>query len=158
MKYKVITLNKKHIDKINKDVISAELSDERGVVTENVQIWQGFPDFQTITFGSEVEGEVIQTTNGKFTNVTLYAPKNQNSAQGGGYKAKVMEAAMQRKDASISKFQDNKEESIKTAGILRDTTLLTMAEVGKDGATDEVIKEVWERWHSWLTNKYNQPF
>jgi hypothetical protein len=158
MKYKVETLNKKHIASINKDVIEAELKDEAGLITPKVQIWQTFPGFETITFGSEVEGDIKTSTKGNFTNTTLYAPQRSAVGNYAQKKSSDIKTAMVQKEKSIEKFQDNKEQSIQKASVMRDATLLAIAEVGRDGVEKDILEAKWESWQKWLTGKWEQPF
>jgi hypothetical protein len=73
MKYIINELVKRHIEKLNKDVVDVKLDG----VNEKVTIWQDFPEFIALGVGSEVEGDIVTKVNGNFTNITLYPPKEQ---------------------------------------------------------------------------------
>lgn len=163
MKYTIKDLKKRHIDSINKDVIEASLEGTDGTKTDKVQIWQTFPSFETITFGTEVEGNLETKTKGNFTNITLYPistpPANGNYPK----KANMIGDAMKKKEASIEKFQDNKEASIKNAGTMRDATLLTVAMLNSATYKDviieiEEVQTMWTNWRKWLEGKADEPF
>lgn len=83
---------------------------------------EAFPNFDGIAPGAEVEGELWQSAAGKWY---LFPPKPQashggpNRGNGGAYKAKMIEETMQKKEASIGRFQDSKEFSIKVSSTFR---------------------------------------
>ena len=121
-----------------------------------------FPSFDELASGHDVEGELWQSTAGKWY---LFPPRPQTTpggasrGQGGAYKAKVMEEAMARKEVSIGKFQASKEESIKLAGCQRDAVLLTQTMFGNNIWSDPILSEEEKRsvlkkevikWRDWL--------
>lgn len=110
MKYKVLDVRRKTIEKLGKDVLDVSLKAEDGTQTDNVQIWQGFPGFDSITFDCTVEGDITVKQSGNYTNKTLYPPK----APTGGFKGGMggIKAAQERKADMIEKAQDRKSESI----------------------------------------------
>lgn len=154
MKYSIKDLKKKHIASIDKDVLEVTLEGVEGMV----QIWQGFPNFETITFSSVVEGDLQTKTKGAYTNTTLYPSKEVKKASSGGFGGGMGTKLMEKKEASITKFQANKDESIKMASVMRDATMLAIAESGNAGTPDEVLLERVEKWHKYLLNKWEQPF
>src|SRR3990167_4532288 len=112
-----------------------------------------FPNFDEISNGGSVKGNLWQSPQGKYY---LFAPKLNAGANkaSGGYKTQVIEKAMERKDASIGKFQDNKEQSIKISSTMRDAVLLTIAEKGDGVMTAEDMAENIIKWRKWLVNHW----
>lgn len=110
IKYTISTIERKHIDSINKDVANCKIADEQGnEYPKQVSIWSDFPNFATLDVGTEVEGEVKENTKGY---ASLYAPKVEGTKGGAGI-ARSMELkntnialAQQRKDASIHSAQE----------------------------------------------------
>lgn len=166
MKYQVETLKCKHIDSINKDVINAELKEigGNGAIERDVQIWQGFPNFETITFGSVVEGEIHSKTKGNYTNKTLYAIDTKQATTGnsgpsrGGFKAN-MAAIVEKKAENIEKAQTRRETSIELSGTARDATILTQTLVANnpEPVTMEQMQSIWLKWRAWLLGQYGDP-
>lgn len=144
MKYEIRNIERKHIDKLDKDVLEVDVFDGEKDIA-GVSIWQGFPDFEKITFGSSVEGDIVVKPNGKYTTKTLYAPKSSGPMRSAG----AITKAMDRKEAGISKFQESKEESIKISSTMRDAVLLTTAQ-GIEGKTDAEVQEKVSEWRKWL--------
>lgn len=144
MKYEIRNIERKHIDSLNKDVLECDVFDGEKEIA-GVSIWQGFPDFDKITFGSSVEGDIVTKQKGNYLTKTLFAPKGSAPMRGSG----AITKAMDRKEAGISKFQENKEESIKISSTMRDAVLLATAQ-GIEGYSDEGVKEKVANWRKWL--------
>jgi len=72
MEYKISTLEKKTTS-TGKVKIDAELIDVSGTTIEGVTIWDSFPNFNSITFGTLVSGDIVTKQNGKYTNKTHLA-------------------------------------------------------------------------------------
>lgn len=79
----------------------------------------------------------------------------------------AIKEAMQKKEASIEKFQDSKEQSIKLASCQRDSVLLVVAEINASRGVAEDwnekdIKEKIIKWRNWflLSDEFNNvpPF
>ncbi len=157
MKYKINWLERKTLS-TGKVKIDATLIDEAGVTIDKVTIWDSFPDFANLAPERTVEGDITVKQNGQYTNKTLNAPKT----SGGGFnKSAMTEKLMDKKQGNIEKSQDRKEESIIRASCQRDATLLTCAFISKmpeDMVSGDIMKETWEKWHAWLTNKAELPF
>lgn len=66
---------------------------------------------------------------------------------------KTLGQAMERKEQSISRFQDTKELSIQVMSSGRDSTLI-ITTFYKD-LSDEEIKEKWLMWRAWFFSKYD---
>lgn len=126
----------------------------------DVTIWADFPGFTELTPGMSVEADIKPASDPKYK-PSLTAPRSSHKASGGGYKARVMEDAMVRKETSISRFQTNKEESIKLMSAQRDAVLIvtTMYDAGAWG--EEEMKRQILKWRDWfLSEKFNEtlPF
>lgn len=152
MKLKINWLEKK-----NNDWIVANLLQEDGTEIKEVSInrtaknGQVFPNFDGLAPSLDIEGELWQSQAGKNY---LFAPKPKLEAPefikkgNGAYKTQQIEKSMERKESSITKFQDNKEWSIKVSSTMRDAVLLAIAE-GKPEA-DRVLA-----WRKWLWNNWD---
>jgi len=127
---------------------------ETGVVAEDVAIWADFPGFFDLVEGSETQGSIEEKQVGKYTNRMLRAGTFNPSP----IKAAISTgAAMETKARGIERAQDRKEESIRAASIIRDSTILTAAFAqGKDVSVDD-MKEVWTNWNVWLTKQWDNP-
>lgn len=152
MKYEIRNIERKHIDSLNKDVLECDVFDGEKEIA-GVSIWQGFPDFDKITFGSSVEGDIVVKQKGNYLTKTLFAPKGSAPMQSAG----AITKAMDRKEAGISKFQENKEESIKISSTMSGAVSLAVAEGSSDLA--EAVKR-WRLflWQSWDDHKNYPPF
>ena len=150
------SLEKIEVKKVNvagkpKSVADVELLDDKGVLTKGVGIWEDFPDFEKITFGSKVVGTIYEKGQYK----TLYPPKAPKEGGNPAYRTKLMNDAMERKEKSIGQFQASKEESIKLAGCQRDAVLIvtTMMQTNKPVWGEAEIKDQIAQWMNWLLNK-----
>lgn len=151
MKYKLGTPNKRFIEKLSKSVIEVDLTDEQGIVHPKVQLWQGFPEFETLTFDSVVEGDLVTKQKGEFTNTTLYAKKTYT-----GWKPKTsgaVEAAQVTKE-SVKESIDRKEAGIILSSTFRDATLIALAMYDKDFMNPEEFKKSWLEWRTWLIDQF----
>lgn len=141
MKYEILWLEKKTTS-TGKPYYKLSLKDEQGNTTENVSMWSDFPNFANIAPGHFVTGDVKENDKGY---KTIYAPKPVsmgNSGALGGYKAKVMNDAMEKKAGYISNAQENREHGIKVSSTIRMAVDMAIAE-GKP--TAENIKD-WRKW------------
>lgn len=75
MKYIIKNIEKRHIDKLNKDVAETELENIEGLTINKVTIWSDFPNFENLIVGSEIEGDVVEKEKNGYKNVTMYAPR-----------------------------------------------------------------------------------
>jgi hypothetical protein len=149
MKYLIKDLKKKHIEKLNKDVIEAQVEEVgTNVITDKVQIWAGFPDFETITFGSVVEGDIVKKVSGNFTNITLYPVKQAYVPKGGG----GIKAAQERKADMIEKAQERKSDSI----AFFNATNSAIALVKGVGFSTEDTKAEIVFWREWFLSEYRK--
>ncbi len=109
------------VENKNADWKVAQLIDEAGVKSIDVSVNRTnkknevFPNFDGITPGASVEGELWTSAAGKHY---LFAPRAQKSSggaykgNGGASKAQVIEKAQERKEGMIKDAQERKEESI----------------------------------------------
>lgn len=75
MKFIIKEFTKRHIEKLNKDIIEASVEDIDGITTNKVQMWQEFPNFNSIEVGSEIEGDLVEKEKNGFKNITIYPPR-----------------------------------------------------------------------------------
>ncbi len=144
MKYYVVEVNMTKTP-TGKTLHKAELRDEEGVRHEGVAMWGS--NWPTVEQNSEVEGELNIQKNGKFTNKTLYPKTTYKTFQA---KPSQINQAMERKETSIAKFTDRKEEAIRMAGAQRDAVLIVTT-FGKDILdNDEDIKKQVEKWYKYF--------
>lgn len=152
------------MEKKNEDWIIATLKSENGVALEEVSInrknkkGEVFPKFDEIVAGADVEGELWQSSAGKWY---LFAPKAVKMAVGGAYKGQMMEKAMDKKNESIARFQGDKELSIKIASTFSQSVALAIAEFQANRQTSvggpslEVLQKKW-RDYCWTHYDFNE--
>lgn len=109
-----------------------------------------FPNFNAITLGGTVEGDLWQSSAGKWY---LFAPKAPKQGQGGVFKAKVIEEAQVRKESSINRTMDRKEESIKLSSAQRDAVLIVTTFYKDSGIDAQEIKEQIVKWRDWFLSE-----
>lgn len=146
MQYKITKIDRK-VTSSGKSMASVSLESLQGAKIENVAIWDSFPRFPDLTIGTEVEGDIVEKQNGQYVNRSLYAPKQPTGRTGGNSGVKV---AMERKEASIAKFQDKKEESIALSGAQRDAVLIVTELKRVIGLPDEDIQSEIIKWRNWF--------
>jgi hypothetical protein len=129
----------------------ATVKDPQGKTTE-VNIWEDFPNFAGLMNGSKISGEVVPPKDPKYK-PSLYAPRTPKTGSQSTYKTKLMNDAMEKKEASISHSQDRKEEAIKLASAQRDAVLMVTM-INKDRSTSEsALKEEIIKWRDWFLSK-----
>ncbi len=107
MKYEIVSLERKRIDSIQKDVINCDMKDEQGnLYDKKVSIWEGFPGFTEIIEGSTVEGDIIVNDKGY---ASLKAPKAATGARPN------MDRLMDKKKENIIEVQGKRGEQISKA-------------------------------------------
>lgn len=147
MQYKLASVEDKNADW---KVVSLEMSE--GNFQEDVSVnrtnkkGEVFPNFDGIQVNATVEGELWQSSGGKWY---LFAPrpKPAPSAAGGGMRG--VAAAQTRKREDIAAAQENKSHAIKVASAMRDATLL----IGSMGYKFETAEEMWEM-HKIIRSRY----
>ena len=164
MKYKLSWVEKKHIDKLNKDVLECDATDEQGNSVK-FSIWSDFPNFAEINASSTLEGNLWNKPG--TTSWTLYPPKPEQTTQGGaytkpqgGFKA-GMAKMVEQKQQGIKEAQETKHEAIKEAGAQRDAVLIVTTfypELASDPLlTSEKEKVIQEKYMHWREFFLNQP-
>ena len=119
------------------------LVDEKGDKFENVST------FDKVVNGGEIEGEVVKK--GEYLNF-----ESKKAVANAGYKERVMEQTMARKEGSIAKFQDNKDWSIMTSSTMRDAVLLAIAELNATpNANAGTLTSRIENWRNWLVSHWD---
>lgn len=146
-KYIVNTLEKKTTS-TGKIKLDAELRDEQGNIIRNVTIWGDFLNFNTITFGSEVDGDLKPNKDPKY-GPTLYPITTYKT-----FAAKPkpnMTAVMEKKAENIAVAQGNKELGIKVSSTIRMAVDLAIAELGSGHTyTPSDIQQKVLYWRQWL--------
>lgn len=148
MNYKITAIETKTTS-TGKTMKKATIVDEGGVETTDVAIWDSFPNFANLEVGSEVASELEIKQNGNYTNKSLKTPANRTT---GAYtrSSGAITKAMEKKEASIEKFQDNKEEGIKISATMRDAVLCAIAEYNKDPHNLDTLEELIRKWRKIL--------
>lgn len=135
------------IEAKNPDWKTASLIGEDKTAYQDVSInrtskkGEAFPNFDGLMNGGEAEGEIWQSAGGKWY---LFPPKPQTTpsgaprGSGGGFKAKMIDEAMAKKEQSIGRFQASKEESIRLASAQRDSVLVVV-HLYKEIAEDPIM-------------------
>lgn len=138
-----------------------EVQDEAGAVFK-VNVFSEFPDFANIKQGSVLRGQLV--AKGQYTNLISETLGKARGGAGSTFKTAQIEKVMDTKRADISKFQDNKETSIKIASTMRMAVDLAIAEyANKNDLTsmESLIKKwrtfCWENWDFDVVND-SQPF
>jgi hypothetical protein len=151
MKISIKDLKKKRIEKLGKDVIEAQVEEVgTGVITDKVQIWGDFPSFETITFGSVLEGDLVTKVSGNFTNITLYPPKPAYTPKSGGMGG--IKAAQERKEVMIEKAQERKSDSIAFFNATNSAIALVKdLKLNMDDTKAEIVF-----WREWFLSEYRK--
>lgn len=103
-----------------------------------------FPALETLVAGAEIEGSIVIDGNYKNLVSAIEKPKG-NPA----YKSQQIEKSMERKENSISKFQDTKELRIKVASSMNKAIDLAIAEI-KDIRTLNTLEQDILKWRTWI--------
>lgn len=110
--------------------------------------------YDEVIYEKVVEGAEFELIkDGNFDKIKYDKPAPKGN--GGAGVAKMME----KKEASIEKFQDKKEEVISKMAIFRDATLLTQVWASKQLEVSTIeIQAKWKEFHTWLQGKMDEPF
>ena len=118
MKYKVISVQERTSQTTGKPYKTVSFEDGEGFEIRSVGV---FDKLSEVVVGAELEGEVVDSANGKFKNFNF--PRTAKVGSNSGMIAKAQET--KRKD--IEHFQETKMDSIRMSGAMRDaTTILNM--------------------------------
>lgn len=131
----------------DKKYIEATLKDESGTEFK-VSAWNGEYEGK-----DEIECELEKNDKGywKFKKAKLEKPNFIKA------KEAQMEKAIERKESSIGKFQDNKEWSIKVASTMNKAVDLAIAEYGNKTVLDNLDEGI-KKWRKWLWNNWDVDF
>jgi hypothetical protein len=104
-----------------------------------------FPNLESLVDGAEIEGAVV--VDGQYKNLVASIEKKGNS----NFKTAQIEKVMETKRQDISKFQDNKELSIKVASTLRMAVDVATSLTSEQMQTTTMQEEItwWREWF-WL--------
>jgi len=107
----------------------------------------------TLAVGQDIEANAWQ--NPKNSKWSLYPIEDRKprSGAGGAYKEKVIGEAMQRKEVSIGKFQDNKEWSIMTASSMNKAIDLAIAEY-RDETILDTLEQGIKKWRDFIITNW----
>lgn len=156
MKYKISCLERGETS-TGKKKATATLIGEDGKQLD-VTIWGDFPNFAELMPGSEIEGELRPSSDPKYK-PSLSPPRVSKTGQGGGYKAQVVEKAMERKESGIARFQASKEESIKIASTFTAAWTTAIAvwqeQCRNSSSTVDDIRVLFERWRKFYWENYD---
>ena len=140
-----ITAIESKTTKTQKPYKSCAVKNESGADFK-VNIWSDFPDFANLQVGSIVRAKLEQ--NGQYWNIVSETQSNPRG--NAGFKTAQIEKTMERKEKSISNFQDNKELSIKIASTMRGAIDLAIAEYTRNPNSLDNLDALIEKWREWL--------
>ena len=128
----------------------ASVTPENGTRTDDVAVFDSYSQYGDIAPGRVVEGVLKEKEYQGKKSYTLedgnLGPKPDSL---GGYKQKMINETMEKKNSSIREFQGNKEESIRLAGCQRDAVLLVTTFLPRESDTDYIKTKIIE-WRDWL--------
>lgn len=158
MKINVTWVEQKELPSGSK-LINGTFVDDKGTQFE-ATIWEKdkegkvFPNFAQITAGQSIDGNPWKNpTNGK---ITIYPPKPEILTSGAPRGA----GAQARKEASITKAQDRKEENIKYSSTMRDAVLIATtlwASYADHEPGSSEMEESVKYWRQWLWEHWDDP-
>lgn len=130
------------------------VKDEKGIVIEGVTAWSNLKCFESIVSGASVSNVIVQE--GEYNGRKDYTMKDEifgNMPAGLRQYAKPnMAAVMQKKEESITKSQDRKEDGIKISSTARDATLIVTTffkadiEAIVDATESSKFSEIMKKW------------
>lgn len=149
--YKVVAAEEKTAS-TGKKYKSFTLADD----ARKISIWPDNPEYSKVVLGGSIRGKVVQK--GDWYNFVAENALRGSQGATSGFKQKVIEETMQKKEASITKFQGAKEEGIKVASTLRMAVDLSVAEITSNKEDDEAsLQARIKRWRSWLWAEWEKP-
>lgn len=128
-------------------IYKCDLTNDSGEIVSNVSVKSSFPNFSNLSPGQIIEGEITKTDKG-YSNLSPM-PTGKPAYGARGTSSGAITKAMEKKEASIEKFQDSKEFSIKVSSTMRDAVLLAIAEYSKNEQTYP-LDELVVKWRHWL--------
>jgi hypothetical protein len=160
MKY-ILEWTENKVTSTGKRMMKVTLKDETGALTEDVAIWDGFPNFVTLKPGEIVEGDLVIKQNGQYENKSLYAPKVAPAGNFGGSMGRsgAIGKAQEIKAQNIEKAQDNKNLGIKVSSTMRDAVLITTTIINSNSTipvSTGDIKDMIKEWRRWLWSEFDK--
>jgi len=150
MKYITKAFEKK-VTQAGKEYAVATLEDESHAIYEKVSVWADHPQFLTLQVGYSIDGEIRTNDKGYKSLYGVRAPQN---ARSGGSMPQGISKAMDRKEGSISQFQDNKEHSIMVASTASMATQILVAIYQKGEIQNKPWSEQWLGIRYWLVKNW----
>lgn len=146
------------IDKIEKVKSAKGTEYHRADLSQGTKLWVGVAIFggfkdEELVAGGKVTGDMIEKEYRGKPSYTLNAPDKPKTAPGGGFKQKMIEETMEKKERSISRFQDSKEHSIKVASTFSAAWNAAIAELEamrEMGADLLPLSELFEKWREYF--------
>lgn len=123
---------------------------EVGGEIRKVNIWSNAPDFANLAEGSILVGKMAME--GQYWNISFNENKP-SAGQSGGFKQAQIEKVMDKKNESISKFQDSKEYSIRVASTMSGAVALAVAEF-RDKTVLDTLDTAVLKWRKFLWNNW----
>lgn len=114
-----------------------------------VSFWSGEISIEGGLYRSTVSGELSKNDKGYWR---LSTPKQ---TAGANFKTMQTEKLMEKKEASISKFQDSKEQSIKIASTMNKAVELAIAEYANPNSL-LTMQELIEKWRKYLWSEWDK--
>lgn len=138
--------------------LSVTLRDDRGQDLTNVTLWpKNWPNYQSLKAGDEIEGDVVTKQNGRYTNITLYPPKNNLGPRPAWAKKEdKIEKAQERKAEYIEKAQDRKELSIAYFNAVNSAIAIANGPHGEKINELEVMQEQIIHWRDWFLEEWRK--
>lgn len=157
--------------KTGKFKADATLVDENNVETTRVTVWPDFPNFETLQPHMEVEGSILISRNGKYTNKNLYPmPKfgtpSSRPMPSQATSTPQVKSLIAEKNKGIEKAQERKSDSIKMSGAARDSVLMVttfypeIATIDNLALREETLRNKVTAWRKWFIDNYGDdvPF
>lgn len=122
-----------------------------------------FPNFDNLMAGQEIEGEPWQSSGGKWY---IFPPKQETNAVGASgaqpeaYRRppSAINVAMKKKEESIGKFQDAKEQSIKVASTFSGAWNMAIAEHTANmriNISGQTLDQLFNYWRQYLWEHFD---
>ena len=114
---------------------------------DKIGLWPRDPNYASYVEGAVISGSVFKNEKG------YWAFKSENSKPTYN-KSSAVNKAMDRKEESNEKFQDNKDRAIRLAAAQRDAVLMvTTFEAGTPFPTDAELKAKFIAWRDWFLSE-----
>lgn len=134
------------------DYKKVDLQKTDGSIIEGVSAFKfKYPNQAELVEGAEITAGVV--IDGNYKNLVSGIEKPRNS-QPSAFKQALVEKSMERKEQSISKFQDNKEFNIMVASTMSGAVQLAIAEYGDKTVLDTLDQAVL-KWRRFLLANWN---